>query len=96
MSQCSSEPNSKWLTTDQLNIRKKCAVTNCVINIDKLTLNDNASAEFINDCISGNRDSRVLNNNTKEKIEYKKPISIGFIPEILISSALLILLHVSK
>lgn len=95
LSQCSSEQNSKWLTTDQLNIRKKCAVTNCVINIDKLTLNDNASAEFINDCISGGESSIYI--NTKEKnIEYKKTVSMGFIPEILISSALLILLHISK
>lgn len=95
LSQCSSEQNSKWLTTDQLNIRKKCAVTNCVINIDKLTLNDNASAEFINDCISGGTNEYtapdVVNN-----IEYKKTTSIGFIPEILIGTGLLILLHMSK
>lgn len=95
LAQCSSEPNSKWLTTDQLNIRKKCSVTNCVININKLTLNDNATADFINDCTSGNS-SNMQQSTNYSSVEYKNTPYIGFGPEFLLGSLLLILVHVLK
>jgi hypothetical protein len=92
LSQCSSQNNSKWLTTDQLNTRKKCSVTNCVININQLTLNENASAEFINDCISGGNGGNITLSDNKN-IEYKKTPSTGFNAELLLGSFLLILIH---
>lgn len=52
-SSCASQHESRWLSTDQLRTRKECQLTSCVININNLVTNDEASVELINDCITG-------------------------------------------
>lgn len=99
LSQCSGEPNNKWLTTDQLDTRKNCALTSCIINIHELNLNDNARVELINDCISGTKVSsakyysfiKADDNNI-----IKKTPGIAFIPELLLTSISLLLLSIIK
>lgn len=94
LSSCSSQTNSKWLTTEQLNTRSLCQLTYCVITIDSLTLNDNATAELINDCVSGPKISAAKANNIEilkktKNIEKNTLFSVEYF---LITSIMVVLL----
>jgi len=66
LSDCASQHESKWLTTEQLRTRKECQLTSCVININNLVANDESSVELINDCISGAKVSSSVKYDTEE------------------------------
>lgn len=68
LSSCSSQSNSKWLYTSQLETRQKCNLTACVISIKDLVLNDNSSVELINSCVSG---TTISSSRIVEKEENK-------------------------
>lgn len=92
LSACSSQPESKWLTTTQLDTRQKCNLTSCVISIDQLILKNNAKAELINDCISGSsvNSSYYLKKHEKNNIE--RTPGVLLYPNIALLSLSLILL----
>lgn len=100
LSNCSSQSESKWLLTDQIDTRKKCNLTSCIINIDQMTLKKNAKAELINDCVSGNKISASEanhiedENNSTESIIRTPGILFSIENSFLFGSILLLLLLV--
>lgn len=97
LSNCASQADEKWLTTDQLDTRRKCNLTSCIITIDSLTLDETAKIRLINDCVSGASVSSAqyhnLNNNDKYIKKYYTP-GILFSPEsgIMLGSLIILLL----
>lgn len=97
LSVCSSQSEQKWLTTEQLDTRSKCQLTYCVISLDSLTLNDTATSELINDCISGPKiNSAKLNNIKNNKTSISKKNNYFSFEILLLSSAMILLLLNSK
>ncbi|AAC97640.1 ORF MSV090 putative Molluscum contagiosum virus MC121L (vaccinia A16L) homolog, similar to GB:U60315 [Melanoplus sanguinipes entomopoxvirus] len=45
--------NQKWLTTDQLSIKKSCAIQSCIITIAALNASGNSTINLINNCVEG-------------------------------------------
>lgn len=99
-SPCSSQTNSKWLLTDQIQTRKNCLLTSCVITVDDLIMNGNSKAELINNCVTGTS----VNSSYEIKKEYeesnfmceleKVPGIFLFLPMLFFSGMLLILLKI--
>lgn len=80
LKECASERDLKWLTTEQLNKRKNCNITSCIISLDKLTMNDESSGEFINDCVQGTKiTSTQLYFGKKKEEEIKTDFSPGIL-----------------
>lgn len=99
-SPCSSQTDSKWLLTDQIQTRKNCLLTSCVITIDDLILNGNSKAELINNCVTGTSvnssyeiKKEFEENNFRMEIE-KVPGIFLFFPMLLFSGMLLLLLKI--
>lgn len=91
LKECASEPDLKWLTTDQLDVKNQCEVTSCIIDVGSLMLKDNATASFVNDCISGLQTNAetILNSDDYEKdLETKYTPGILFDPIIFFMSAI--------
>lgn len=94
LSPCSSQPNSKWLTTTQLDTREKCNLTSCVISIDTLILKNQAKAELINDCVSGTSVNSSYNLEKREKNKLELTPGILLYPNIgLLAFSLILLLR---
>lgn len=92
-SSCSSQSESKWLTTAQIDTRQKCNLTSCVISIDQLILKNDSKVDLINDCISGSTVNSSYNIEKRNKgIEIHKTPGVLFYPSIGILSLSLILL----
>lgn len=54
LSSCTSNySGQKWLTTDQLEIKRNCKIQSCIITIDKLKATGKAIIDIINNCIKG-------------------------------------------
>lgn len=99
LKECSSQSNNKWLTTEQIETRANCQITSCLININELTLNDNAKAEFINNCVSGtsvNSSSIIKKSKQNEIIIPIKTPGIFFFPELALLFGGLFLLGIQK
>lgn len=96
LSNCTGQPNNKWLLTEQIETRSKCQITSCIINIEQLTLQNNAKAQLINDCVSGTSvNSSFYNTMVSEEEQINKILTPGifFLPEIgLILSGLILLM----
>lgn len=84
---CASEPNSKWLTTEQIDTRQQCSLTSCLIDIKNLKLNNNASVSLVNDCVSGSKITSTelyALNNTEDEIVKNNYSGVLFSPELFI------------
>lgn len=80
---CTTQPNNKWLLTEQITTRGNCQLTSCIISIDSLTLNKNSTIQLINDCVSGTKvsSSHVESKPNKQEFLTKSP-GLMFCPEI--------------
>lgn len=98
LSYCASQPNNKWLLTDQINTRSSCQMTGCIITIQHLQMNDNAKIELINDCVSGTKiDSNYyiksqVNNPQTDFKKIKTPGILFSIPFGLFISSMILLI----
>lgn len=75
LTECSTKLKSeKWLTRDMVITRSNCEFINCMINIDTLTADKDASIKLYNYCINAsltNQDITILD-TTKESTMYRK------------------------
>ena len=72
LSECASQPNSKWLTTAQRDTRQKCNITSCIISIKELTLSGNGSVDLVNSCLSGTttNSASLVSNQKKALVKF--------------------------
>lgn len=96
LSPCSSQKDSKWLLTTQIDTRQKCNLTTCIITIDELTLKNKSKAELINDCVSGttvNSYYQLESEKPKQEIIIDQTPGVLFYPNLgLLALALILLL----
>ncbi|AAG02824.1 putative myristylated membrane protein [Betaentomopoxvirus amoorei] len=63
-----SYSGQKWLTTNQMNIKKNCNIQSCIITIGSLLTRGNNKIDLINNCINNLNASTVINSENLSNV----------------------------
>ncbi|CCU55420.1 myristylated protein, essential for entry/fusion (Cop-A16L) [Adoxophyes honmai entomopoxvirus 'L'] len=79
-----SYDGQKWLTTDQLNIKKNCTIQSCIITIASLLARGNNKIDLINNCINNLNANTISSMSTSSNNEINQTWGVYFNPVIFI------------
>jgi hypothetical protein len=89
--------NQKWLTTDQMNIKKNCGVQSCIITIESLIAKGNNKIDLINNCVENSNSQFFANSDIIqfENVKVEQTWGVLFDPVVLLISISLFILFLT-